>query len=258
MQFVAGFQMTASNRTDFLGIGFDRGTTESAIKDILVAVGQPFRYVVTPNVQHVVEIHEQGDTLRAKYAAAWRIYCDSRVLCRLARLCGAKLDVVTGSDLTAALLARASDLRLKIAIVGPNAADCAILGRRFPGLDIASYTPPMGFIASDAEVQKCIAFILSSGAGLIFLAVGSPQQETLAYRLLAHPEAKGVALCIGASIDFLTGKQQRAPLWVQHSGLEWLHRLASNPKRLAKRYLVHCPKIFGLVVAHVMDARVRS
>ncbi|MFA5956114.1 WecB/TagA/CpsF family glycosyltransferase [Hyphomicrobium sp.] len=249
--------MTLSNTTEFLGIAFDGGTTQSAIDDILNSVGQPFRYVVTPNVQHVVEIHEQGDALRTKYAAAWRIYCDSRVLSRLARLCGSKLDVVTGSDLTAALLSRASGLRLKIAIVGPSAADCAILQRRFPGLNIVSYTPPMGFIASDEEVRKCLAFVLASGADLTFLALGAPQQETLAYRILAQPEARGVALCIGASIDFLTGKQQRAPLWIQNSGLEWLHRLASNPKRLAKRYLVHCPKIFGLIVTHAMGARLR-
>lgn len=250
--------MTASNRVDFLGLQFDGGSTETAIEEILSAIGTPFRYVVTPNVQHVVEIHEQGDELRAKYAAAWRIYCDSRVLRELARLCGSRLDVVTGSDLTAALLARASDLGLKIAIVGPSASDCAILGRRFPGLEIASYTPPMGFIASDVEVQRCIAFIVGTGADITFLAVGSPQQETLAYRLLEHPEAKGVALCIGASIDFLTGKQQRAPLWVQHSGLEWLHRLTSDPKRLAKRYLFKCPKIFSLIVAHMMKPRLRS
>jgi N-acetylglucosaminyldiphosphoundecaprenol N-acetyl-beta-D-mannosaminyltransferase len=180
------------------------------------------------------------------------------VLRELARLCGSRLDVVTGSDLTAGLFARASDFRLKIGIVGPSAADCAVLGRRFPGLEIASYTPPMGFIASDAEVERCIAFILAITADITFLAVGAPQQETLAYRLLEHPEARGVALCVGGSIDFLTGKQRRAPRWIQHSGLEWLHRLLSDPKRLAKRYLVKCPKIFGLIVAHVMGPRLRS
>ncbi len=250
--------MTASNIADFLGLKFNGGSTETAIDDILGAIGQPFRYVVTPNVQHVVEIYEQGDALKAKYAAAWRIYCDSRVLKKLAHLCGSKLDVVTGSDLTARLLERASGLGLKVGIIGPSADDCAILGRRFPGLEIASYTPPMGFIKSDIEVQKCIAFILDANADITFLAVGSPQQEILAHRLLEYPEARGVALCIGASIDFLTGKQQRAPLWIQNSGLEWLHRLLSDPKRLAKRYLVKCPKIFGLVVAQMMNPRFRS
>ncbi|RUP10141.1 WecB/TagA/CpsF family glycosyltransferase [Hyphomicrobium sp.] len=250
--------MTAPNIANFLGLRFDGGSTETAIDDILGAIKQPFRYVVTPNVQHVVEIYEQGDSLKAKYTSAWRIYCDSRVLRKLARLSGSKLDVVTGSDLTARLLERASALGLKVGIIGPSADDCAIVGRRFPGLEIASYTPPMGFIKSDVEVQKCIAFILGANADITFLAVGSPQQEILAHRLLEYPEARGVALCIGASIDFLTGKQQRAPLWIQNSGLEWLHRLLSDPKRLAKRYLVKCPKIFGLVVAQMMNPRFRS
>jgi hypothetical protein len=54
-------------------------------------------------------------------------------------------------------------------------------------------------------------------------------------------------LCIGASIDFLTGKQHRAPVWLQKVGLEWLHRLLSNPRRLAFRYLIECPRIFHLM-----------
>jgi len=250
--------MTASNTANYLGLDFTCSSTETAIDDILAAIGQPFRYVVTPNVQHVVEIYEQGDALKDKYTSAWRIYCDSRVLKKLARLSGTRLDVVTGSDLTAQLLERASGRGLKIAIVGPSAEDCDILGRRFPGLQIASYTPPMGFIKSDVEVQKCIAFVVNTNADITFLALGAPQQEIVAHRLLGYPEARGVALCIGASIDFLTGKQQRAPIWVQNSGLEWLHRLLSDPKRLAKRYLIKSPKIFGLVVAQMLSPRLRS
>jgi exopolysaccharide biosynthesis WecB/TagA/CpsF family protein len=54
-------------------------------------------------------------------------------------------------------------------------------------------------------------------------------------------------LCIGASVDFLTGKQQRAPVWIQKAGFEWLHRLLSDPRRLASRYLLECPRIFYLI-----------
>lgn len=247
-----------SSRVFFLGLHFDGGSIASSIEEILGAVGRPFRYVVTPNVHHLVKMHEGGHALKAKYAAAWRVYCDSRVLSRLARICGLRLPVVTGSDLTAGLIARASDLKLKIGIIGPSASDCAVLGRRFPGLEITSYAPPMGFIASETEVQKCIDFVLTSQADLTFIAVGMPQQEILAQRLAERRDARGVGLCIGASIDFLTLKQRRAPLWVQHFGLEWLHRLASNPRRLAKRYLIECPRIFPLIVAHLMDPKVHS
>jgi N-acetylglucosaminyldiphosphoundecaprenol N-acetyl-beta-D-mannosaminyltransferase len=74
-----------------------------------------------------------------------------------------------------------------------------------------------------------------------------PQQEILANHIANHPSARGVGLCVGASIDFLTGKQRRAPVWVQKAGFEWLHRLLSDPRRLARRYLIECPRIFYLI-----------
>lgn len=249
--------MASGEKVQFVGLEFSGGTTDSAAAEILANVGQPFRYVVTPNVHHVVRLQELGGAFKSKYVTAWRVYCDSRILSRLARLCGLRLSVVTGSDLTAQLVARASEAKMKVAIIGPSASDCANLGRRFAGLQIASLTPPMGFITSEAEVQTCIDFVLTNGADLVFLAVGMPQQEILAQRLAEHGGAKGVGLCIGASIDFLTGKQTRAPRWVQMLGIEWLHRLLSDPKRLAKRYLIDCPKIFPLVIGHVLSARLR-
>jgi N-acetylglucosaminyldiphosphoundecaprenol N-acetyl-beta-D-mannosaminyltransferase len=249
--------MTALERVRFLGIDFDPVTTEGAIAEIFDHVKQPFRFVVTPNVHHVVNMHEAGDRLWTAYSSAWRVYCDSRVLKRLARMCGLTLTVVTGSDLTAGLIAKASAMKMRIGIVGPSAADCALLGSYYPGLDIVSYAPPMGFIKSELETQKCVDFVAQSDTDLTFLAVGMPQQEMLAQRIAKQGNARGVGLCIGASIDFLTKKQIRAPLWVQQAGMEWTYRLVTDPKRLARRYLIECPKIFPLVIAHVLDARQR-
>jgi exopolysaccharide biosynthesis WecB/TagA/CpsF family protein len=181
------------------------------------------------------------------YERAWRVFCDSRVLSRLAWFNGLRLPVITGSDLTAHLIARAWEQRLTIALIGPTAATCAVLGSRYPGLSIAFHTPPMGFIKSEHEVQKCVDFVVKTQASLIFLAVGMPQQEILAGRIGDHPQARGVGLCIGASIDFLTGKQRRAPVWVQKAGFEWLYRLLSDPRRLASRYLIECPRILYLI-----------
>lgn len=251
--------MKAVSRERFIGIDFDGGSIKSAVEEILSDIEKPFRFIVTPNVHHVVQMHEdEASGLKAIYASAWKVYCDSRILSRLGRMCGVKLDVVTGSDLTAALISRASEQHLKVAIIGPSAADCETLAQQFPGLEIASHAPPMGFITSEAEVRKCIDFVRASKAGLIFLAVGMPQQEKLAQRLAACGDTKGIGLCIGASIDFLTHKQRRAPRWVQRLGLEWLHRLLSDPKRLARRYLIECPRIFPLLIAHMMDVRTRS
>jgi exopolysaccharide biosynthesis WecB/TagA/CpsF family protein len=243
-------EISASAQTPqshFLGCRFDIASIEEAVRAILAETGGPFKYVVTPNVHHMVRLLEDPATMRPLYVRAWRVFCDSRVLSRLACFNGRCLPVITGSDLTARIIARAGEQRLTIALVGPTAAACATLESRYPGLNVVFHTPPMGFITSELEVQKCVDFVVKTRAPLIFLALGMPQQEILARHIADHPQARGVGLCIGASIDFLTGKQRRAPLWVQKAGLEWLHRLLSDPRRLASRYLIECPQIFYLI-----------
>jgi exopolysaccharide biosynthesis WecB/TagA/CpsF family protein len=77
--------------------------------------------------------------------------------------------------------------------------------------------------------------------------VGCPQQEILAKALQSRGRARGLALCVGASINFLTGSERRAPKWIQYAGLEWLYRLLNDPTRLARRYLIRGPRIFLLL-----------
>jgi N-acetylglucosaminyldiphosphoundecaprenol N-acetyl-beta-D-mannosaminyltransferase len=239
--------MSRSESVYFLGSRFDTGSIEEAVCNIMVETGGCFKYVVTPNVHHMVRLLENPATMRPLYERAWRVYCDSRVLSRLARLSGLHLPVITGSDLTARLIARAEEQHLTIALVGPTTAACAALGSRNPNLNVVFHTPPMGFITSEHEVQKCVDFVVKTQAPLVFLAVGMPQQEILARHIADHPQARGVGLCVGASLDFLTGKELRAPVWLQKVGLEWLHRLLLNPRRLASRYLIECPRIFYLM-----------
>jgi len=231
----------------FLGSRFDTESLEEAVHNILAETRGGFKYVVTPNVHHMVRLLEDPATMQPLYERAWRVYCDSRVLSCLAWFSGRRLPVITGSDLTAHLIARAAEQRLTIALVGPTAAACAAVGYKYPGLNVVFHTPPMGFIKSEHEVQKCVEFVAKTQTPLIFLAVGMPQQEILARQIVDHPQARGVGLCVGASIDFLTGKERRAPVWLQKVGLEWLHRLLSDPRRLASRYLIECPRIFYLI-----------
>jgi N-acetylglucosaminyldiphosphoundecaprenol N-acetyl-beta-D-mannosaminyltransferase len=231
----------------FIGCRFDTGSIEEAVCNILAETHGGFKYVVTPNVHHMVRLLEDPATMQPLYDRAWRVFCDSRVLSCLASFSGRRLPVITGSDLTAQLIARAAEQRLSIALIGPTAAACAALRDRYPRLNVVFHTPPMGFIKSEHEVQKCVDFVAKTQASLIFLAVGMPQQEILARHISDHPLARGVGLCIGASIDFLTGKQRRAPVCLQKVGLEWLHRLLSDPRRLAARYLIECPRIFYLI-----------
>ena len=231
----------------FLGCYFHTGSIEEAVCSILDETVGAFKYVVTPNVHHIVKFHDDPATMQPLYGRAWRVFCDSRVLSRLARLNGRTLSVITGSDLTARLIARAAEQSLPIAIIGPSAAACTALKEKYPGLEIAVHTPPMMFIKSEYEIRKCVDFVVETQAPLVFLAVGMPAQEILASHIAGHPKARGIGLCIGASIDFLIGKQRRAPEWMQKAGIEWLHRLLSDPRRLASRYLIDCPRIFYLM-----------
>jgi exopolysaccharide biosynthesis WecB/TagA/CpsF family protein len=231
----------------FLGYRFNSGSIEEAVNSILSEMHGAFKYVVTPNVQHMVKMLDDPATMRPLYERAWRVFCDSRVLSRLARFHGQKLPVITGSDLTAHLIACAAERGLTITIIGPTAEACVVLRDKYPGLNITVHTPPMGFIKSEDEIEKCVAFVVEQQAPLVFLAVGMPQQEILASRIADHADARGIGSCIGASIDFLTGKQQRAPVLMQKAGLEWLYRLLSNPRRLASRYLIESPRIFYLM-----------
>jgi N-acetylglucosaminyldiphosphoundecaprenol N-acetyl-beta-D-mannosaminyltransferase len=242
--------MSIGKSVYFLGSRFDTGSIEEAVCNILAETRGSFKYVVTPNVHHMVRLLEDSTTMQPLYTRAWRVFCDSRVLSCLAWFSGRMLPVITGSDLTAHLIACAAEQRLTIALIGPSAAACAALGDRYPGLNVVFHTPPMGFIKSKDEVQKCVDFVAGTQAPLIFLAVGMPQQEILASYIADHPQARGVGLCIGASIDFLTGKERRAPVWLQRVGLEWLHRLLSDPRRLTSRYLIECPRIFYLILKH--------
>jgi N-acetylglucosaminyldiphosphoundecaprenol N-acetyl-beta-D-mannosaminyltransferase len=239
--------MSIRDSVYFLGYRFNTESIEDAVYNIIAEGRGGFKYVLTPNVHGMVRLLEKPATMGPIYERAWRVFCDSRVLSRLAWFCSRRLPVITGSDLTARLIARAAEQRLTIALIGPTAAACAVLVDTYPGLNIVLHTPPMGFTKSEHEVQKCVDFVAKAQAPLVFLAVGMEQQLILVDHIADHPQAGGVGLCIGAAIDFLTGKQRRAPVWLQKVGLEWLYRLLSDPRRLAFRYLIECPRIFYLI-----------
>ncbi len=110
------------------------------------------------------------------------------------------------------------------------------LKNEFPDLSISgSYSPPFRTL-SEAEDEEIIKSINSSGAGVVFVSLGCPKQEKWmeAHRNRIH----AVMIGVGAAFDYHAGTLKRAPLWMQKSGLEWFHRLCSEPRRLWKRYLV--------------------
>ena len=235
-----------TDRIDFLDLKFDRLTFRQ-VKGRLRAVASetPYGYIVTPNVDHIVRLHREP-ALRSLYEDADLCLCDSRVLRLLARLSGIDLPLVAGSDLSGAIFDHALNPGDTIAVVGANVDFLERLRARYPGVNIVHHVPPMGLRHDAKARRKAAAFLASANARFGFITVGSPQQEMIAKEVREIPGASGIALCVGAGLEFLTGDQQRAPRPLQRLGLEWAHRLATNPRRLWRRYLVDGPGIFPI------------
>lgn len=209
--------------------------------------GRPgrFGYVVTPNVDHVVRL-EASPELRPLYRNAWLTVCDSRILQTLAARSGLTLPACPGSDLTAAVLEHVIAPDEPVVVIGGDADLVAALAARYRLTRVHWHAPPMGLRRNPAAIAAAAAFMAAHPARFHFICVGSPQQEMVAEAARARGDARGVGLCVGASLEFLTGRTARAPLWMQRARLEWLHRLASEPGRMWKRYLVEGPRILGI------------
>jgi N-acetylglucosaminyldiphosphoundecaprenol N-acetyl-beta-D-mannosaminyltransferase len=208
---------------------------------------ESFGYVVTPNVDHVIRYHDD-ESFRESYAHADYVLLDSRLLAYLLRLTkGVNPRVCTGSDLTAQLLSMAAPGD-RIVLIGASAQQAERLRTDHGLRNLMHYQPPMGFIRDPQAVEVCLQFIEAhSPFRFCFVAVGSPQQERLARELKVRGSARGLALCVGGSINFLTGDERRAPRWMQRIGFEWLFRLLQDPGRLARRYLIRGPRILALL-----------
>ena len=202
------------------------------------------KFVVTPNVDHVVKV--QTDIgLQAAYKQAALIVTDGKPVVWAASLLGVNIPgTVPGSDLVPALFdyAQHSKTVVKVFLLGamPGVADRAKVNihDKWPLVEVVgTLSPDFGFDKSVADSKAICELINSSGAQLLLVGLGAPKQELWINQYAPEISVK-VALCIGATIDFLAGEKARAPMWMRKVGLEWLHRMLSEPKRLAKRYLI--------------------
>jgi N-acetylglucosaminyldiphosphoundecaprenol N-acetyl-beta-D-mannosaminyltransferase len=211
--------------------------------------GAAFAQVVTPNADHLVRLSREPALAPLYRDAALRLL-DSRVVARLAGLLGlAPPPVVTGSDLTAALLAEVVRAGDAVTILGAPEAVVAAARRRHPAAlaRAAHHDPPMGFDRDPAAMRAAVEFVEANPARFVLLCVGSPRQEAVAAALRRRGRATGLGLCVGASLLFVAGAERRAPRPVQRAGLEWAWRLAQDPRRLARRYLRDSPAILRLL-----------
>ena len=150
------------------------------------------------------------------------------------------------------LLRRAEERGYRVYFLGgaPGVADLAKskVEAALPRIQIVGTDAPFIDVKNSSnELDEVCARIRNAAPDLVFVALGAPKQEIWSY-LRAEQLKPAVLIGVGASLDFVAGIQKRAPSWMSKFGLEWLYRLAQEPRRLAARYLLRDPE-FGLILA---------
>ncbi len=250
-------QMSENTRSyEFLGMTFQPLTHEQTVERAMwVTADHGFRYIVTPNVDHVVNAPRAQDDFKPAFSSAWLSVCDSRIIELLAKFVGIPLHAVPGSDLTRSIIENIANSDTPVTMIVGNEKAARITAEKYGLSNIAVHVPPMGLRRNREAIEACAKFMADNPARYHFLCVGSPQQEMIAKAALDRGDCKGLGLCVGASLDFLAGFQSRAPKWMQRSRLEWLYRLCKQPKRLWRRYLVDGPSVFVIYAKWVITSR---
>lgn len=198
------------------------------------------RYVVLAN-SHVVVTTERDPQFGDAVARADLVIPDGAPVAWMMRRLGySHQKRVSGPDLTWALLERCAVGGLSVYFFGSSRETLNLLvdhvRSAFPMLVVAGFEAPPFRTMTAEEDAEAVARINTSGAALVFVGLGCPKQE---YWMQAHRgRVKAVMLGVGAAFDFHAGTVSRAPVWMRDHGLEWLHRLAIEPRRLWRRYLV--------------------
>lgn len=245
------------------GVPVDAVTLEEALGRIehLVRSGRG-GCIFTPNVDHVV-IAQDSAAFREAYAAADLCLADGMPIVWSSRLLGSPVpEKVSGSDLIVPLSRRAAALGWRTYLLGGQpgvpeeaarriSAECP--GWRLAGTDSPIISASLPDPAGDAAVER----IRSVRPDLVLVALGAPKQELWIHRNLDRIRP-AVAVGVGASFDFLAGRLRRAPQWASDRGMEWIWRLAHDPRRLWRRYLLRDPRFASLLFREWWNRRAQG
>jgi exopolysaccharide biosynthesis WecB/TagA/CpsF family protein len=243
-ELAAGLEHPARSRARLTGIDFDLLAEAQVVRHILEAVklGRGGR-VVTPNVD-ICRLAAGDSRLRALVTGASLVVPDGMPLLWAGRLRGDPLvERVTGASLIFSLTEAAAREGRSIYLLGgksgvPERAR-EELRRRYPGLIVAgAYAPPFGFDATPEGIESVRHRLASAAPDIVYVGLGFPKQDRLSGQLAPSFPAAWFIGC-GAAISFAAGVHNRAPVWMQHAGLEWVFRLIAEPRRLFRRYMIH-------------------
>lgn len=237
-------------------------TKDEAISTIIgwTRDGAACRYIVTPNVHHLVLLQEQNG-LRKAYENADLTLVDGRPVGWALKLMKNPVpEVIPGSDLVPALFDTATpDRLLTVFLLGaaPGVAEKAAnaIRARWKCVRVVGVcSPSTSFEEDPAELEGIVRQINEAAPGLVVIGLGCPKQEIWASQFAPRLNAK-VAICAGATIDFIAGHRRRAPVWMRKIGCEWLFRALTEPLRLGPRYLQD-GIVFPTIIARSLFTRV--
>lgn len=243
------------------GVGFhpltEAEVVSRVVADLCAGVGGT---LVTPNVD-ILRLVRRDAEARGHVESASYVVADGAPLVWASRLAGTALpERVAGSSLiwslSAAVAAESRSVYLLGGAPGVAARAGEVLAERYPGLRVAGTScPPYGFEEDPVAVERIRAEVTAARPDLVYVGLGFPKQERLIARLTPDLPGTWFVGC-GAAIGFVAGVQRRAPRWMQRTGLEWAHRLGSEPTRLFRRYVVHdAPFALRLLAASALRRR---
>jgi N-acetylglucosaminyldiphosphoundecaprenol N-acetyl-beta-D-mannosaminyltransferase len=241
------------NQVELLNVSIDNITELDFLENCHSGI------VFTPNVDHLMKLQNDQDFFIAYEAADYKL-CDSKILFFVSRFLGIPIkEKISGSDLFPAFYEyHRKNEDIKIFLLGAREG-VAITAQEKINLKVGrniivgAHSPSFGFEKNEEECLKIIDIVNQSGATVLAVGVGAPKQEKFIYKYKEQFPNIKIFLAIGATIDFEAGNIKRAPKWISELGLEWLYRLLSEPKRLWKRYLVHGPSFFWLVLKQKLN-----
>lgn len=250
----------ARQRISLMGMSIDHVTERQVVSEIAESLSERCGgWVITPNLEHLRRFRKEPD-LQHYFKQADLVLADGMPLVWASRLKGTPLPArVAGSDLIWSLSMEAARAGRSIFVLGGTreAGWQAVhnLRERCPGLRVAGMIyPPHGFEEDPNAMEQIVETLKTHEPDIVYVGLGFPKQEAVIAHLRHHlPETW--FLGIGISIGFVGGQVPRAPAWMQRAGLEWLHRLAQEPRRLGRRYLLHGLPFAARLLAHGMASR---
>lgn len=242
-------QETMGNNTNILNVTLDNLSFKELLEDLKSGV------VFTPNVDHLMKLQKDREFYEV-YSKADYLVCDSRIIQATSKWVSDNpiKEQIAGSDFFPSFCQYHKDNtdNIKVFLLGGTTESCKqaeenINSKAGNQVVIGGYSPPFGFEHDREECDRIIQMVNDSGATVLAVGVGAPKQEKWIIKHKDRMPGVDIFFAIGATIDFQAGNVKRSPKWITKVGMEWAYRMAQEPKRMFKRYIIDDMPYFVLI-----------